>query len=112
MFLPTAKEICDSIRETFSKVKDATQIYDLIVKAWLAKKEIKSVTKFAKFLKNWWGELDQYHSLNMKCSKDATTSKRMIENDRAYQFVVGLSKKYNQVRNQILGKKRRYFLMR
>lgn len=34
MFLPVMKEVQDSIREAYSKVKDATQSYFLTVKTW------------------------------------------------------------------------------
>ncbi|RVW57796.1 hypothetical protein CK203_117495 [Vitis vinifera] len=79
MFLTTAKEIWDSIRQTYSKARDAAQVY-----------EIK--------------ELDHYRVFEMKCSEDTIILKNFIEKDRVYDFLVRLNPKFDQVRVQILGK--------
>ena len=50
-------------------------------------------------------ELDQYRIIKSKCSKDTATLKEYIEQDRVYDFLVGLNPEYDQVRVKILGQK-------
>ncbi|KAL3734117.1 hypothetical protein ACJRO7_023463 [Eucalyptus globulus] len=88
MFLPTAKEIWDSVRRTYSKARDAAQVYEIKVKT--------SGTK--------QGELDHYRVFQMRCPDDAAILKSFIEKDRVYDFLVGLNSEFDQVRIQILGK--------
>lgn len=49
MFLKTAKEIWDSIRRTYSKARDAAQVYEIKVKTSATKQGSKTVTEYAKF---------------------------------------------------------------
>ena len=42
--------------------------------------------------------------IKTKCPEDAAILKDFIEQDRVYDFLVGLSPKFDQVRIQILGK--------
>ncbi|XP_022731494.1 uncharacterized protein LOC111286004 [Durio zibethinus] len=104
MFLSTAKDIWESIRQTYSKVKDAAQVYEVKIKTAALKQGNKSVTEYAILLKNLWQEMDHYRCIEMKCSEDATTLKKFIEKDRVYDFLAGLNVEFDQVRVQILGK--------
>lgn len=104
MFLKTAKEIWDSIRKTYSKARDAAQVYEIKVKTSATKQWSKTVTEYANSLQNLWQELDHYRVLEMKCADDAATLKTFIEKDRVYDFLAGLNSKFDQVRIQILGK--------
>ncbi|XP_022761888.1 uncharacterized protein LOC111307857 isoform X2 [Durio zibethinus] len=104
MLLSTAKDIWESIRQTYSKVKDAAQVYEVKIKTAALKQGNKSVTEYAILLKNLWQEMDHYRCIEMKCSEDATTLKKFIEKDRVYDFLAGLNVEFDQVRVQILGK--------
>ncbi|WVZ24536.1 hypothetical protein V8G54_003080 [Vigna mungo] len=79
MFLKSAKEIWEAIEQTYSKAKDAAQIYDVKVKTLVIK---------------------------AKCSEDSAILKDYIEQDRVFDFLVGLNPEYDQVRIQILGKEK------
>lgn len=46
MFLGTTKEIWDTIKETYSKVCDAAQIYEIKMKISATKQGIRTVTKY------------------------------------------------------------------
>lgn len=72
MFLPIAIEIQDSIRQAYSKVKDAAQIYELKVNIADAKQGNKTVAEYANLLKILWQEMDHYHVIEMKNSGDGT----------------------------------------
>lgn len=56
MFLATAKDDQDEIQQTYSKAKDAAQVYE-VKKIMTAKQENKSVTEYANY-----GRLDRYRA--------------------------------------------------
>ena len=104
MFFSTAKEIWEFIRRTYSKARDAAQVYEIKVKTTATKQGDKSVTEYANLLQNRWQELDHYRVFEMKCPEDAGILKSFIERDRVYDFLAGLNPEFDQVRIQILGK--------
>ncbi|KAJ1432878.1 gag-polypeptide of LTR copia-type [Sesbania bispinosa] len=106
MFLKLAKEIWEAVEQTYSKDKDVAQIYKVKVKTMGAKQGNKSVTEYANQLKSLWVELDRYRFIKTRCSEDSTILKEYIEQDRVYDFLVGLNPEYDQVRIQILGKEK------
>ena len=82
MFLATAKDIWDAIQQTYSKARDAAQVYEV---------KVKTVTEYANQLKSLWQELDHYRVIKTKCPEDAAILKDFIEQDRVYDFLVGLN---------------------
>ena len=98
MFLATAKDIWDAIQQTYSKARDAAQVYEVKVKTIAAKQESKTVTEYANQLKTLWLELDHYRVIKTKCTKDAAVLKDFIEQDRVYDFLVGLNLEFDPVR--------------
>ena len=52
MFLKSAKEIWEAVEQTYSKAKDAAQIYDVKVKIVAAKQGNRSVTEYDNQLKS------------------------------------------------------------
>ena len=104
MFLATTKDIWDAIQQTYSKARDAAQVYEVKVKTIAAKQGSKTVTEYANQLKTLWQELDHYKVIKTKCPKDGAVLKDFIEQDRVYDFLVGLNLEFDQVRIQILGK--------
>ena len=91
MFLAMAKDIWDSIQQTYSKARDATQVYEVKVKSIVAKQGSKTVTEYANQLKTLWEELDHYRVIKTKCLKDAAVLKDFNEQARVYGFLVGLN---------------------
>ncbi|XP_073224810.1 uncharacterized protein [Cicer arietinum] len=106
MFLSTVKKTWKALEETYSKAKDAAQIYDVKVKTVAAKQGNKIVTEYANHLKALWMEMDHYRAIKVKCPADAALLKEYIEQDRVYDFLVGLNSDFDQVRVQILGKEK------
>ena len=41
--------------------------------------------------------MDIYQNIQMKCSDDASLLKRFVENDRIYDFLIGLNMEFNHV---------------
>ncbi|KAI5441191.1 hypothetical protein KIW84_010592 [Lathyrus oleraceus] len=50
--------------------------------------------------------LDHYGVITTKCTEDSTTLKEYTEQDRVYDFLVGLNSDFDQVRIKILGKEK------
>ena len=104
MFLAIAKDIWDAIQQTYSKARDAARVYEVKVKTIAAKQGSKTVIEYVIQLKALWQELDHYKVIKTKCPEDAAVLKDFIEQDRIYDFLVGLNPEFDQVRIQILGK--------
>ena len=98
MFLATAKDIWDAIQQTYSKARDAAQVYEVKVKKIVAKQGSKTVTQYADQLTTLWQELDHYRVIKTKCLEDAAILKDYIDQDRVYDFLVGLNPEFDQVR--------------
>ena len=104
MFLTTAKEIWETIRQTYSKVRDAAQIYEIKQKISTTKQGTRSVIEYYNLLKSLWQEMDYYQNLQMKCSEDAAMLRKFVEREQIFEFLVGLNVEFDQVRVQVLGK--------
>ena len=104
MFLASAKGIWEYIQRTYSKARDAAQVYEIKIKTNGMKQGDMAVTEYANFLQMMWQELDHYRVFEMKCPDDAAILKKYIEGDRVYDFLAGLNSDFDQVRLQILSK--------
>ncbi|TXG60611.1 hypothetical protein EZV62_015184 [Acer yangbiense] len=76
-FSSTAKEVWEAIKQTYSKVRDAAQVFECKTKISATKQGEKPVTEYAILLKNLWQEMDHYQCLEMKCSEDAALLKKV-----------------------------------
>lgn len=90
MFLDTAKEVWEFVQETYSKVNDVVQIYEIKMKMLGIKQGTHVVTEYSNYLKGLWQEMNLYQNIQMKCSDDASLLKRFSKKDRIYDFLVGL----------------------
>ena len=52
MFLTTAKDIWDTVHQTYSKALDAAQVYEIKVKTRATKRGNKTAREYANMLKN------------------------------------------------------------
>ncbi|TXG73092.1 hypothetical protein EZV62_001671 [Acer yangbiense] len=104
MFLKTAQDIWDICKQTYSRVHDTAQIYDIKTRISNTKQGTHSVTEYANILQNLWQELDYYQCIKMEGSKDAATLRRFLEKERIYVFLAGLNIEFDAVRVQVLGK--------
>ncbi|KAK8369509.1 hypothetical protein V6Z12_A01G116000 [Gossypium hirsutum] len=104
MFLNTSKEIWEAVKQTYSKVRDAAQIYEIKTKISSTKQGSRSITEYSNLLQSLWQEIDHYQCIQMKCSEDAALLKRFVEKDRIYDFLAELNVEFDAVRVQVLGK--------
>ncbi|XP_030518235.1 uncharacterized protein LOC115731700 [Rhodamnia argentea] len=106
MFLPTAKEIWEAVRQSYSKVQDVAVIYELKTKASTTKQGNRSVTEYYNLKRGLWLEIDHNLNIQMRCVEDTNTLRNHMERDRIFEFLAGLNANYDQIRVQILRKKR------
>ncbi|KAG6735946.1 hypothetical protein POTOM_061371 [Populus tomentosa] len=104
MFLVTAKDIWDAVRQTYSKVKDAALIYEIKSKLSMTKQGNTMVIEYYNTMKSFWLELDYYQDFKMQCSDDAMILKNYVKRERIFEFLAGLNIEFDQIRVQILGK--------
>lgn len=104
MFLSTAKEIWDAVKETYSQVHDAAKIYEIKLKLPTAKQRARPVTKYSNYLRGLWQQKDHYQCIQMGSKDNAVILKRFIEKERIYDFLAGLNAEFDVARVQILGK--------
>ena len=98
MFLTTAKEIWDTVKQTYSKERDVALVYESKTKIHSTKQGKLSVTGYYNKMKSLWLELDYYQNIKMKCSEDAAMMLKFVEEERVYEFLAELNVEYEQVR--------------
>ena len=103
-YVYNAKEIWDAIRQTYSKVNDAARIYEIEMKISTTQQGNRFVTEYSSLLQDLWREMDHYQCIQMCYRQNVAILERFVENDRIYEFLVGLNAEFNAVRVQILGK--------
>ena len=92
-----AREIWEAIQQTYSKVRDSAQIFEIKVKILATKQGTRSVTEYANIMKHLWPQIDYYQNTQMKFSKDAIMVKKIIERERIFEFLVELNVVFDQV---------------
>ena len=102
LFLSTAKEIWDAISQTYSKIGITTQVYELKCQIHATKQGSWSIIEYYNKLQSLWLELDHYQHIEMVVAKEATRLKKIMEQERVFEFLTSLNPELNQVRVQIL----------
>ncbi|KAK3017341.1 hypothetical protein RJ639_007522 [Escallonia herrerae] len=105
LFLPTAKDVWEAVRETYSDVENSSQIFDLKTKLWKSKQGEREVTVYYNEIVSLWQELDQCYNDEWVCPSDCVKIMKKEECDRVYLFLAGLNRDFDEVRSRILGKK-------
>ena len=104
VFLTSAKEIWDVVNETYSKVCDTTQIFEIKMRISYTRQGDRFVTEYANILKSLCQKLDDYQCLKMMCREDAVLLKRFVEKERIFEFLASLNVEYDHKRSQVLGR--------
>jgi len=97
MFLITTKDIKDAMKQTYSKVKDVTLIYEIKTKLSMTKHGIIMVIEYYNTMKSSWLELDYYQDFKMQCNDDAVVLKNYVKKESIFEFLVGLNIEFDQV---------------
>ncbi|XP_058771890.1 uncharacterized protein LOC131645231 [Vicia villosa] len=104
MFFPSAKDVWEAVKETYSDIQNSSQIFGLKSKLWHAKQGDMNVTAYYNELLTLWQELDLCYDDNWRCTEDSVLFLKRQENDRVFMFLAGLNKDLDEVRGRVLGK--------
>lgn len=63
MFFITVREIWGVVRQTYSKIQDASQIYEIKTKITVTKQGSLSIIEYLNMMKRLWLELDYYATM-------------------------------------------------
>ncbi|CAJ2672060.1 unnamed protein product [Trifolium pratense] len=100
--LATAKEIWESVKETYSVNQDASRAYQLHCEVISTRQNGGSVISFFGKLQRLWQEFDAITNCTMECTKDVETYTKMQNSQRVYVFLDGLDSHLDGVRGRVL----------
>ena len=105
LFLPTAKDVWDSVWETYSDLENSSQIFELKSKLWQFKQGDREVTVYYNEMVTLWQELDQCYNDVWENPNNCAQHMKRGENDRVYMFWAGVHRSLDEVKGRILGRK-------
>nr|CAD1835381.1 unnamed protein product [Ananas comosus var. bracteatus] len=100
--LPTAKEIWDTAKKTYSVSQDASRAYQLYCEITSVRQNGGSVISYFGKLQRLWQELDAIENCTMECSKDIEKYTTKVNSQRVYVFLARLDSHLDGVRGRIL----------
>nr|KJB60833.1 hypothetical protein B456_009G327600 [Gossypium raimondii] len=83
LFLPTVKDVWDAMKDTYSDLENASQIFELKIKLCKARQGEKEVTFCYNEMMSLWQELDQCYNDEWECPRDGVKAMKKEENERA-----------------------------
>ncbi|KAJ0589682.1 putative transcription factor interactor and regulator CCHC(Zn) family [Helianthus annuus] len=98
----TAKALWDALVVTYSSGKDKLQTFDLHVKANELKQNGSALEDFWIKLQGIWGEIDRRDPNPMTCSADIATYNNIRSEQKLFQFLNALDRKFDPVKREIL----------
>ncbi|KZV19589.1 hypothetical protein F511_13475, partial [Dorcoceras hygrometricum] len=104
LFLPTAKDVWEAVRETYSDLENSSQIFDLKTRLWNSKQGEKNVIEYYNEMRTLWQELDLCYEDDWECKNDNIKYHKRMETDRVFVFLAGLNRELDEVRGRILGR--------
>ncbi|KAD3336337.1 hypothetical protein E3N88_31856 [Mikania micrantha] len=99
---PTAKSLWDALVVTYSSGRDKLQTFNLHVKANEIKQNDSSLEDLWIKLQGIWGEIDRNDPNPMKCPEDIQTYLKIRSEQKLFQFLNALDRKYDPVKREIL----------
>ncbi|XP_017647646.1 uncharacterized protein LOC108487805 [Gossypium arboreum] len=104
LFFKTAKDMWDAIKENYSDLGNASQVFEIKLKLKDIQQGTLEVTQYYNNLKILWQELDMYYEADWGKGKEHTKFMAHLNKERLYEFLVGLNRELDEVRDQILGR--------
>ncbi|XP_019056106.1 PREDICTED: uncharacterized protein LOC109115925 [Nelumbo nucifera] len=105
MFLPTARDVWEVVRETYSDLDNHSQPFELNTRMWKMQQGEREVTTYYNEMMAVWQELDLFEEEEWESPSDGARYKKKIERGRVFVFLAGLNKELDEVRGRILGRK-------
>ncbi|XP_076921708.1 uncharacterized protein LOC143583228 [Bidens hawaiensis] len=98
----TAKTLWDALTVTYSSGKDKLQTFDLHVKANEFKQNGIPLEEFWLVMQGIWGEIERRDPNPMTCSTDIATYNKVRSENKLFQFLNALDRKYDTLKREIL----------
>lgn len=92
----------DALVVTYSSGRDKLQTFNLHVKANDIKQNDSPLEEFWITLQGVWGEIDRIDPNPMKCPDDIKTYARIRSEQKLFQFLNALDRKYESIKREIL----------
>nr|GEY94028.1 ribonuclease H-like domain-containing protein [Tanacetum cinerariifolium] len=99
---PTAKMLRDALVVTYSSGRDKLQTLNLHVKANDIKQNDSPLEELWITLKGVWEEIDRIDPNPMKCPDDIKAYAKIRSEQKLFQFLNALDRKYESIRREIL----------
>ena len=103
-FFETAQEIWKTIVRTYFQQGNTAQAFELKCKVRTLRQGELSDNAYIAELQHLWSELDFYRSFKAYYANDATEFKKIIDEERIFDFLVRLNEEFDLIRVQILGR--------
>ncbi|KAM0050833.1 hypothetical protein Hdeb2414_s0007g00228331 [Helianthus debilis subsp. tardiflorus] len=99
---PTAKSLWDALVITYSSGRDKLQTFNLHVKANDIKQNDTSLEDLWITLQGIWGEIERIDPNPMKCPEDIQAYSKIRSEQKLFQFLSALDRKYDPIKREIL----------
>ena len=101
---PTVKDLWDNVSHMYSDLGNQSQVYEIQLKLGEIRQGSETVTRYFNTLKRLWQDLDMYSDYEWKSPDDCNHNKKMVEKDRVFKFLAGLSVEFDDVRGRLIGR--------
>ncbi|RVW12513.1 hypothetical protein CK203_082418 [Vitis vinifera] len=88
----TAKDIWDAAKETYSSSENTSELFQVESALHDFRQGERSVTQYYNTLTRYWQQLDLFETHSWKCSDDAATYRKIVEQKRLFKFFLGLNR--------------------
>ncbi|RVW87680.1 hypothetical protein CK203_041174 [Vitis vinifera] len=99
----TAKDIWDATKETYSSSENTSELFQVELALHDFRQGEQSITQYYNTLTRYWQQLDLFETHSWKCSDDAATYRKIVEQKRLFKFFLGLNRELDDVRGRIMG---------
>ncbi|RVX08140.1 Retrovirus-related Pol polyprotein from transposon TNT 1-94 [Vitis vinifera] len=99
----TAKDIWDAAKETYSSSENTSELFQVESALHDFRQGEQTVTQYYNTLTRYWQHLDLFETHSWKCSDDAATYRKIVEQKRLFKFFLGLTGELDDVRGRIMG---------
>ncbi|RVW56445.1 Retrovirus-related Pol polyprotein from transposon RE1 [Vitis vinifera] len=99
----TAKDIWDAAKETYSSSENISELFQVESALHDFRQGEQTVTQYYNTLTRYWQHLDLFETHSWKCSDDAATYRKIVEQKRLFKFFLGLNRELDDVRGRIMG---------
>ncbi|GMI75189.1 hypothetical protein HRI_001188200 [Hibiscus trionum] len=103
LLFKTAKEMWDAVKENYSDLGNASQVFEIKLKLKDIQQGTLEVTQYYN-LKILCQELDMYYEVDWGEGLEHTKFMSHLNKERLYEFLAGLNRDLDEVRGRILGR--------